>query len=69
MTGKVYLVGSGPGGTGLLTQRAADLIEKADVIFYDQLPGEEIPCFPPKKSSEGRLREVRRETHARTARD
>jgi uroporphyrin-III C-methyltransferase len=42
MTGKVYLVGSGPGGTGLLTQRAADLIEVADVIFYDQLPGEEI---------------------------
>ncbi|MFA5332308.1 MAG: uroporphyrinogen-III C-methyltransferase [Methanoregula sp.] len=42
MTGKVYLVGSGPGGTGLLTQRAADAITKADVIFYDQLPGEEI---------------------------
>ena len=42
MTGKVYLVGSGPGGTGLLTQRAADLLEAADVILYDQLPGEEI---------------------------
>jgi uroporphyrin-III C-methyltransferase len=42
MTGKVYLVGSGPGGTGLLTQRAAEIIEAAEVIFYDQLPGEEI---------------------------
>jgi uroporphyrin-III C-methyltransferase len=50
MTGKVYLVGSGPGGTGLLTQRAADLIEKADVIFYDQLPGEEILATLPKKA-------------------
>jgi uroporphyrin-III C-methyltransferase len=50
MTNKVYLVGSGPGGTGLLTQRAADIIEAADVIFYDQLPGEEILSSLPKKS-------------------
>jgi uroporphyrin-III C-methyltransferase len=42
MNGKVFLVGSGPGGTGLLAQRAAEIIETADVIFYDQLPGEEI---------------------------
>jgi len=42
MNGKVYLVGSGPGGIGLLTRRAAEIIEKADVILYDQLPGEEI---------------------------
>jgi len=42
MTGKVYLVGSGPGGTALLTQRACDVIDGADVILYDQLPGEEI---------------------------
>ncbi|MFY9750976.1 MAG: uroporphyrinogen-III C-methyltransferase [Methanoregula sp.] len=50
MTGMVYLVGSGPGGTGLLTQRAADMIETADVIFYDQLPGEEILMSLPKKA-------------------
>lgn len=50
MTGKVYLVGSGPGGFGLLTQRAAELIETADVIFYDQLPGEEILSSLPKKA-------------------
>ena len=42
MNGKVYLVGSGPGGTGLLAQHAAEVIEMADVIFYDQLPGKEI---------------------------
>ena len=42
MTGMVYLVGSGPGGTGLLTLRAREVIDSAEVILYDQLPGEEI---------------------------
>lgn len=42
MNGKVYLVGSGPGGEGLLTLRAREVIDSADVILYDQLPGEEI---------------------------
>ena len=42
MIGKVYLVGSGPGGLGLLTFRAREVIDSADVILYDQLPGEEI---------------------------
>ena len=48
MTGKVYLVGSGPGGLSLLTYRAREVIDKADVILYDQLPGEEIiSSLPP----------------------
>ncbi|MFY9800774.1 MAG: uroporphyrinogen-III C-methyltransferase [Methanoregula sp.] len=42
MNGKVYLVGSGPGGEGLLTQRARIVIDAADVVLFDQLPGEEI---------------------------
>lgn len=42
MEGKVYLVGSGPGTLGLLSQRAAEVIARADVVLYDQLPGEEI---------------------------
>jgi uroporphyrin-III C-methyltransferase len=42
MTGKVYLVGSGPGAEGLLTQRGRDVIDKAEVVLFDQLPGEEI---------------------------
>ena len=50
MNGKVFLVGSGPGGTGLLTQRAAEIIEKAEVIFYDQLPGEDILSALPQKA-------------------
>ena len=42
MKNKIYLVGSGPGGLGLLTQRAQEIINAADVVLYDQLPGEVI---------------------------
>ena len=48
MTGKVYLVGSGPGAPGLLAIRARDVIDTADVVLYDQLPGEEILATLPE---------------------
>ena len=49
MIGKVYLVGSGPGGEGLLTLRARRVIDSADVVLFDQLPGEEIlASLPPE---------------------
>jgi uroporphyrin-III C-methyltransferase len=50
MKGKVYLVGSGPGGEGLLTQRARKLIDAADVVLFDQLPGEEILASLPSRA-------------------
>ena len=50
MKGKVYLVGAGPGGAGFLTLRARAVIDSADVVLYDQLPGEEILASLPAQA-------------------
>lgn len=50
MKGKVYLVGSGPGKEGLLTQDARKIIDAADVVLYDQLPGEDILASLPARA-------------------
>ena len=49
-SGKVYLVGSGPGDPELLTIKAERLIREADVIVYDQLPGPEILASLPENA-------------------
>ncbi|WNY23181.1 Uroporphyrinogen-III C-methyltransferase [Methanimicrococcus hongohii] len=48
--GKVYLAGSGPGDPDLLTVKARRLIDEADVVIYDQLPGEAILSLIPEKT-------------------
>jgi uroporphyrin-III C-methyltransferase len=50
MNGKVYLVGSGPGGEAFLTERGREVIDAADVVLFDQLPGEEILASLPKSA-------------------
>ncbi|MDA3895857.1 MAG: uroporphyrinogen-III C-methyltransferase [Desulfobacteraceae bacterium] len=42
MKNKVYLVGAGPGDTGLLTLKGKACIEIADVIVYDYLSADEL---------------------------
>jgi uroporphyrin-III C-methyltransferase len=41
-TRKVMLVGAGPGDPGLLTRKAYDALQAADVVFFDELVSPEI---------------------------
>ena len=34
---KVYLVGAGPGGRGLVTVKGLEILRQADVVIYDYL--------------------------------
>ncbi|MBI2816095.1 MAG: uroporphyrinogen-III C-methyltransferase [Acidobacteria bacterium] len=41
-SGKIYLVGAGPGDPGLLTVKGAAVLRQADVIIYDYLANPEL---------------------------
>jgi uroporphyrin-III C-methyltransferase len=48
VTGRVYLIGAGPGDAGLLTIKAKQYLEQSDVVIYDRLVSEEIlDLIPP----------------------
>jgi uroporphyrinogen III methyltransferase/synthase len=47
MSGKVYLVGAGPGDPGLLTLRAAEVLRGAEVLLYDALASDPIVALAP----------------------
>lgn len=48
MTGKVYIVGAGPGDPKLITLKAVEVIKKADVVLYDRLVSKKIISMIPK---------------------
>ena len=47
-TGKVYLVGAGPGDPGLITLRGKYLLERAEVLVYDYLASPKLLKYVPK---------------------
>jgi len=50
--GTVYLIGSGPGDPDLLTVKAKRLLETADVVLHDKLPGPDILGMIPEEKRE-----------------
>ncbi len=50
--GKVYLIGSGPGDPDLLTIKARRILEEADVVLHDKLPGPDIIEMIPEEKRE-----------------
>ncbi|MDD5011602.1 MAG: uroporphyrinogen-III C-methyltransferase, partial [Phycisphaerae bacterium] len=47
---KVYIVGAGPGSSGLISLRALQILRRADCVLYDRLIGPELLNLVPKKT-------------------
>ena len=48
VTGMVYIVGAGPGAADLLTLRALDRIQRAEVVVHDRLITPEVLALIPQ---------------------
>jgi uroporphyrinogen III methyltransferase / synthase len=51
-SGKVYLVGAGPGDPGLLTVRGREVLARAEVLVYDRLVSPEIVALAPPSAEQ-----------------
>ena len=52
MTGRVYLVGAGPGDAGLLTVQGRRLLAAADAVVYDRLISPRLLDFVPRQAEQ-----------------
>ncbi|HEU5487987.1 MAG TPA: uroporphyrinogen-III C-methyltransferase [Candidatus Nitrosotalea sp.] len=50
MTGKVFIVGAGPGDPKIITLKAVESIKSADIVLYDRLVSKKIVAMIPKRA-------------------
>ena len=50
-SGKIYLVGAGPGDPGLITLRGIHCLREADLVLYDYLANEHILDHVPPEAT------------------
>ena len=50
MTGKVFLVGAGPGDPGLITVKGRDVLSRAECVFFDHLANDALLALAPAKA-------------------
>ncbi len=50
-SGKVFIIGAGPGDAGLITLKAVEALLAADLVVYDNLVNEELLKFAPPQAN------------------